>query len=282
MLYQDYGTWLRAELGSRIQKISIDAGLTCPNRDGRVGWGGCSFCNNRAFSPEYCREGETVTEQLELGKRFFARKYRDMRYLAYFQAYTGTYGDVERCISLYEEALSVEGVVGVVIGTRPDCMPDELLDYLERLNRRTFLVVEYGVESANDATLKRINRGHTYAHSVEAVNRTAARGIRVGVHVILGLPGEERTDLLRQAAEIGRLPLATLMHLTVDGVCAANLARYALAEPRLAPILLYFGVYNLVAFGGQWAAGWWLDRRPAHITPAFDRASAEAIARMHG
>ena len=210
MLYQDYGKWLRAELGSRIQKISIDAGLTCPNRDGRVGWGGCSFCNNRAFSPAYCREGATVTEQLELGKRFFARKYHDMRYLAYFQAYTSTYGDVGRCIALYEEALRVEGVVGMVIGTRPDSVPDEMLDYLERLNRRTFLMVEYGVESASDDTLKRINRGHTYADSVEAVNRTAARGIRVGAHVILGLPGETRADLLRQAAQIGRLPLTAL------------------------------------------------------------------------
>ena len=208
--FKDYGTWLREQLGAKVQKIAINAGFTCPNRDGRVGWGGCTYCNNQTFNPDYCQTTKSVTEQLEEGKRFFARKYPDMKYLAYFQAYTNTYADVEHCIALYEEALRVEDVVGIVIATRPDCVPDALLDYLTELNRRTFLIIEYGIESANDETLKRINRGHTFADSVRAIQRTAERGIRVGGHMILGLPGEDHDELMRQAKLIGQLPLTTL------------------------------------------------------------------------
>ena len=136
-----------------------------------------------------------------------------MRFLAYFQAYTNTYGDLKSIVRLYEEALATEGVVGLVIGTRPDCMPEELLNYLTELNERTFLLVEYGIESTNDSVLSRINRGHTYAQTVDAVERTAKRGIRVGGHVILGLPGEEREGIIKQAQKLSQLPLTTLkMH----------------------------------------------------------------------
>lgn len=208
--YLDYGTWLREQLGVKVQKISINAGFTCPNRDGRVGQGGCTFCNNQTFNPDYCQPTLSVTEQLERGKRFFARKYPEMKYLAYFQAYTSTYADTERCIALYEEALQVSEVVGLVIGTRPDCMPDDLLDYFATLNRRTFLIIEYGIESVNDVTLQRVNRGHTFADSERAIQHTAERGIRVGAHIILGLPGEDRAELMRQAQVVGHLPLTTL------------------------------------------------------------------------
>ena len=212
-LYNEFGQWLREQFPYKVQKISINAGFTCPNRDGTRGWGGCTYCNNQTFNPDYCRTEKSVTEQLEEGRRFFARKYPDMKYLAYFQAYTNTYGDTNRLIKLYEEALATPDVVGLVIGTRPDCMPDELLDYLTELNKRTFLLVEYGIESTNDNTLQRINRGHTFAETVEAVRRTAERGIRVGGHVILGLPGEGREELMFQASELSDLPLTTLkMH----------------------------------------------------------------------
>ncbi len=207
---KEYGTWLKEQLGVKVQKISINAGFTCPNRDGRVGYGGCTFCNNQTFNPDYCSNEKSVAQQLDEGKAFFRKKYPEMKYLAYFQAYTSTYGTLEHCKALYEEALAVEDVVGLVVGTRPDCMPDDLLDYLTELNRRTFLIVEYGVESANDETLQRINRGHTWAQSVEAIRKTAARGIRVGAHIILGLPGESRDELMRQADEIARLPITTL------------------------------------------------------------------------
>lgn len=154
-----------------------------------------------------------IKVQLEEGKRFFAHKYPEMKYLAYFQAYTNTYAGLESLKRKYEEALSVDDVVGLVIGTRPDCMPDELLQYLENLNRQTFLLVEYGIETTCDETLKRINRGHTYADTVETVQRTAARGILTGGHVILGLPGESHDDMVSQAGVLSELPLTTLkMH----------------------------------------------------------------------
>lgn len=208
--YRDFGNWLREQFPFKVQKISINAGFTCPNRDGRVGRGGCIYCNNQTFNPTYCDKQKSVTEQLEDGKRFFARKYPDMKYLAYFQAYTNTYGTNSHLKALYEEALAVEDVVGLVIGTRPDCINDDLLDYFEELNQRTFLIVEYGVETCNDATLRLINRGHDFDCAKQAIERTASRGIRVGAHIILGLPGEDENESLRQAPIISSLPLTTL------------------------------------------------------------------------
>lgn len=210
MVYREFGPWLQQQLGCKVQKISINAGFTCPNRDGTVGWGGCTFCNNQTFNPAYCQPAKTITQQLEEGKRFFGRKYPEMKYLAYFQAYTNTYASLARLREMYEEALCVPDVVGLVIGTRPDCMPPDLLRYLSELNRRTFLIVEYGVESANEQTLLRINRGHTFALSAQVIRQTAELGIRVGAHVILGFPWEDHAELMRQADEIARLPLTTL------------------------------------------------------------------------
>lgn len=208
--YNEYGSWLKNQLGFKVQKISLNAGFTCPNRDGSIGVGGCTYCNNQTFNPDYCKTDKSITQQLEEGKGFFSRKYPEMKYLAYFQAYTNTYGSVEEIMSKYEEALSVKDVVGLVIGTRPDCMPDELLDYLEDINRRAFLVVEYGIESVYDDTLVRINRGHTHEATVSAVRKTAERGIVTGGHVILGLPNESREQILDEARILSELPLTTL------------------------------------------------------------------------
>ena len=208
--YCDYGTWIRSRFPFRVQKISVDAGFTCPNRDGRISTGGCIFCNNRTFNPSYCDSRHSISQQLEEGKRFFARKYPDMKYLAYFQAYTNTYDSLARLQVLYEEALSVDDVVGLVIGTRPDCVSDELLDYLSALNQRTFLIVEYGIESANDSTLQFINRGHTFEQSREAISKTHQRGILTGGHIILGLPGEDAEESIRQASLISALDLDIL------------------------------------------------------------------------
>lgn len=212
-LYNEFPLFLKRYFPYKVQKISLNAGFTCPNRDGTKGQGGCTYCNNQTFNPEYCRTEKTIKVQLEEGKRFFAHKYPEMKYLAYFQAYTNTYAGLESLKRKYEEALSVDDVVGLVIGTRPDCMPDELLQYLENLNRQTFLLVEYGIETTCDETLKRINRGHTYADTVETVQRTAARDILTGGHVILGLPGESHDDMVSQAGVLSELPLTTLkMH----------------------------------------------------------------------
>ena len=225
MEYKEFGTWLQAELGCKAQKLSVDAGLTCPNRDGTLGRGGCTFCDNRTFNPAYCRQGGSITDQLEAGKRFFSRKYSTMKYLAYFQSYSNSYGTLSHLKELYEEALRVPDVVGLVIGTRPDCMPDALLEYLEELNRRTFLLVEYGVESANEETLVRVNRGHTFAQARECIIRTAQRGIRVGVHMILGFPWETRSELIRQAQLIASLPITTLKLHQLQVIKGTQLAR---------------------------------------------------------
>lgn len=208
--YNEYGPWLQNELGVKTQKISINAGFTCPNRDGTVGTGGCTYCNNQTFNPAYCDTEKSVTQQLEEGKAFFSRKYPEMKYLAYFQAYTNTYGSTEHLRALYEEALSVPDVIGIVIGTRPDCMPDELLAYLKALSTTHYIIIEYGVESVYDATLANINRGHTHAQTKDAILRTAAAGIPIGIHIILGLPGEDKEMLLEEAHILSQLPITTL------------------------------------------------------------------------
>ena len=232
MQYNDFGTWLRKQFPDfRVQKISIDAGFTCPNRDGRISTGGCTYCDNRTFNPSYCDRNKSIREQLKEGKGFFNRKYSDMKYLAYFQAFTNTYGSVDLLKKMYEEALQEEDIVGLVIGTRPDCISAPLLDYLEELSRQTFLIVEYGIESANNETLRRINRGHTFECSKKAVEMTAERGILTGGHIILGLPGEDREESLRQAPIISCLPLNILKIHQMQIIKGTRLAEEYLQNP---------------------------------------------------
>ena len=205
--WADYSSWMSRHFPFKVQKISLDAGFSCPNRDGTISRGGCTFCDNQTFNPSYCNPKRSVTEQLEEGKAFFARKYPEMRYLAYFQAFSNTYAPLSRLRQLYKEALAVKDVVGLVIGTRPDCVSDELLVYLHELSQRTFVVVEYGVESVYDQTLLRINRGHTFRQTCEAISKTHEAGLLCGAHVILGLPGESRDMIVRSAEVISSLPL---------------------------------------------------------------------------
>lgn len=219
--YKSYGAWMKNRFGCKVQKISIDAGFSCPNRDGKIGRGGCIYCNNATFNPDYCTNTagrvsqeerillttENIKSQLAKGKEFFSRKYPEMKYIAYFQSYTNTYDDIEALKQMYEAALSVPDVVGISIATRPDCVSDELLDYLEELSHRTFLTMEYGVESLNDETLKIINRGHTSECSINIIRNTHARGIIVCAHLILGLPGESREEILRQEEIVNSLPI---------------------------------------------------------------------------
>ena len=229
--YNDYGTWIRRQFPYRVQKISIDAGFTCPNRDGRISTGGCIYCDNRTFNPSYCQRRHSVTQQLEEGKRFFAHKYPDMKYLAYFQAFTNTYAPLAQLKALYEEALQVEDIVGIVIGTRPDYVSDELLDYLAALNQRTFVLVEYGVESANNDTLLRINRGHSFEQSCDAIKRTKQRGLLTGAHIILGLPGEDAAESLRQSSIISSLPIDILKIHQMQIIRGTRLAEAYAATP---------------------------------------------------
>jgi radical SAM protein (TIGR01212 family) len=208
--YKDFGELLAKHFPYKVQKISIDAGFTCPNRDGSKAVGGCTYCNNQSFSPGYGGKRRSVSDQLRDGIAFFSYKYPEMKYLAYFQSYTNTYDSIDKLIALYEEALTYPSVVGLIVGTRPDCMPDELLDYFAELSKRTFLIIEYGLESTLDSTLEFINRGHTYAESVEAIGKTASRGIYTGAHLILGLPHESREQILAHAGIVSQLPLTTL------------------------------------------------------------------------
>ena len=230
--YNEFGPWLKNLLGMKVQKISINAGFTCPNRDGRVGVGGCTYCNNQTFNPEYCRTEKSVSQQLEEGKRFFSRKYPEMKYMAYFQAYTNTYSGLDDLKRKYEDALGVDDVVGLVIGTRPDCVPNDLLDYLSELNRQVCVIVEYGIESVHDKTLERINRGHDYACVVDAVNRTSERGLITGGHVILGLPGESRDEILEGADVLSDLPLTTLKLHQLQLIKGTRMAEEYFADPE--------------------------------------------------
>ena len=208
--YNDFGDFLSKHFTYKVQKISINAGFTCPNRDGSKAVGGCTYCNNQSFSPGYGGKQKSVTDQLKDGISFFSHKYPSMKYLAYFQSYTNTYDSTDKLIELYEEALSYPDVVGLIIGTRPDCMPDDLLAYFAELNKRTFVMIEYGLESTLDSTLEFINRGHSYAESEEAIIKTAERGIMTGAHLILGLPNESREEILAHAEKISKLPLTTI------------------------------------------------------------------------
>lgn len=209
--YNDFPTYFKQLFnGNRVQKVSIDAGFTCPNRDGKIAKNGCAYCNNEAFKPDYCRTQESIGEQVEKGIQFFARKYQSMQFLAYFQAYTNTYASLKVLREKYDEALKHDKIIGLVIGTRPDCLSNEVLDYLEELAQQYYIMVEFGIESTNDRTLKRINRGHSYADAVRAIEETHKRGIHNCGHLILGLPGENHIDFLNQARCISQIPIENL------------------------------------------------------------------------
>ena len=208
-----------------MYKISLDGGFTCPNRDGTLGTRGCIFCSQGGSGDFASDRHLSVTEQIETGKAQSLAKYAGGGYIAYFQAYTNTYGDLDALRGLYEEALSSEDVVGLIIGTRPDCVPDALLDYLAELANGTFVLVEYGAESAHDRTLQLINRGHSWSDTADAVRRTAERGICCGLHLILGLPEESEEDMLQTIDEVSLLPVDTLKLHQLQLVKGTRLAR---------------------------------------------------------
>lgn len=211
--FNAYADFFKSEFGGRVQKLTVNAGFTCPNRDGTSGRGGCTFCDNRAFNPSYNEACKPVLQQLNEGIKFHKVRYRRVKkYLAYFQAYSNTYAPLEDLKRIYQPALNHPDVVGVVIGTRPDCVDDEKLDYFQELAKKTFLVIEYGIESVRNETLEAINRGHSYEKTVWAINETATRGIHVGGHMIIGLPGEDREHWLKSAEIVSELPLHSIKY----------------------------------------------------------------------
>ena len=223
--YNSYNEYFKRTFGSRVQKVSIDAGFTCPNRDGTVGLGGCTYCNNEAFNPSYCHPSKSVTQQINEGIEFHKVRYRRaMKYLAYFQTYSNTYAPLETLKTIYDEALSHPDVVGLVIGTRPDCMDEEKLRYFSELSKKYYVIIEYGLETNNERSLIDLNRGHTHALTDEMIRKTAACGIKTGAHLIFGLPGETRDEMLERVTLVSKLPLNTVkfhqLQIVVDTAMA--------------------------------------------------------------
>ena len=209
--FNAYANYFKNEFGGRVQKLTIDAGFTCPNRDGKLGYGGCTYCNNNAFNPSYCNPKKPVTQQIEEGIEFHKNRYRRAnKYLAYFQAYSNTYAPLNKLKQIFNEALNYSEIIGLVIGTRPDCIDEEKLEYFKELNRKYYIIIEYGVETCNNRLLNNINRGHTYEDSVKTIKLTEKTGIKTGTHFIFGLPGETREDMLNEASIISELPLHTV------------------------------------------------------------------------
>ncbi len=209
--YNSYSEYIKKLFGGRVQKVAVDAGFTCPNRDGITGTGGCTYCDNKAFNPSYCNPEESITEQIRKGIEFHARRYRRAsEFLVYFQPFSNTYGTMDVLKEKYEEALSFPGVAGLVIGTRPDCVDDEKLGYLSELARKYYIQIEYGVESVHEKTLERINRGHSFDLSRQVIIKTHSLGIHTGAHFIFGLPGETAGDMMKMAGIISELPVDTV------------------------------------------------------------------------
>lgn len=231
--YNSFVGYFKRKYGERLQKIVLDAGFTCPNRDGSVGRGGCTYCDNAAFHPSYSTSGKSIRQQLDEGIEFHKVRYRTTEhYLAYFQAYSNTYAPLERLRQLYEEALSHPQVVGIVIGTRPDCVDEAKLDYLAELAQKHVVIVEYGIESCYDVTLRRINRGHDFETARRAVEMTAERGIDVGVHFILGLPGETRQMMLDACRMINDLPVRSVKFHQLQIVKGTRMEREYAERPE--------------------------------------------------
>ena len=231
--FNTYADYFKSRFGERVQKVSVDAGFTCPNRDGTQGRGGCTYCNNDAFNPSYCQPEKSVRQQILEGITFHKVRYRRAeKYLAYFQAYSNTYAELDYLKKVYTEALDVPGVVGLVVGTRPDCVDDEKLDYFAELAKKKYLIIEYGIESCYNKTLEKINRQHSYEQSVEAIQKTAQRGIRSGAHLIFGLPGETREEMLHEAEIISRLPLDNVKFHQLQIIKGTQMAKDYALNPR--------------------------------------------------
>jgi uncharacterized protein len=208
--YNDYPSYIKKMFGGRVQKLSINAGFTCPNRDGSKSTKGCAYCNNNTFRPGYCEPDKSVTRQINEGVQRFRTKYPDARYLAYFQSFSNTYGEMELLDRVYSEALKHPAIAGLVIGTRPDCVDDSVLDLIAEKAKNTFLTIEYGIESTLDRTLDHINRQHTFIDTIVAIEKTKARSIHTGGHLIMGLPGESREEMLQHAVRVSDLQIDTL------------------------------------------------------------------------
>lgn len=220
-----YTDYLKQRFGERVQKLTVNAGFTCPNRDGTVGRGGCTFCDNRAFNPSYNSSCKPVEQQLKEGIEFHRVRYRRVKkYMAYFQTYSNTYAPLEDLKRIYQPALEYPDVIGIVIGTRPDCVNTEILDFFAELAKEKYIVLEYGIESVLDSTLQSINRGHDFKTTRFAIEETSRRGIRTGGHMIIGLPGEEKSDWMKAVEVLSELPLNSIKFHQLEIIRSTRMA----------------------------------------------------------
>jgi len=231
--YNDYSSFIKSKFNERVQKISLNTGFTCPNRDGTKGVGGCTYCNNNSFNPNYCKPSKSITQQLNEGILRFAAKYKTQQYLAYFQAYTNTYADIELVKELYTEAMNHPKVIGLVIGTRPDCINKELIDFIADIAKDFYVSLEFGVESTLNRTLEGINRCHTFEETVEAYELSKNKGIHLGAHLIIGLPGETKAEMLDHARKLSQLPINTLKIHQLQIIKYTKMAKQYKDEPSL-------------------------------------------------
>ncbi len=242
--FNDYSSYIKQKFGGRVQKISIDVGLSCPNRDGTKGIGGCIYCDNSTFTPAYCNASDSIEKQLKSGREFFSRKYPNMSYMAYFQSYTNTYAPIQQLRKSYMQAIDC-GMVAIIIGTRPDCIDEELVQMLAEINRIVPVVVEFGIESTSNNTLVEINRHHTWQDSLASIELCDKYGIETGGHLILGLPSETRETMLGHASAVSATTLKTIkLHQlqVIEGTTLAH--RYANNPNYVTP----FDMHNYVSF----------------------------------
>lgn len=231
--YNNISSFIKNEFGERVQKVSINTGFTCPNRDGKKGVGGCTYCNNHTFSPNYCKPKMSITQQLEEGINFFSKKNKIQKYLAYFQAYTNTYANINLLKELYTEAINHPKVIGLVIGTRPDCINEEIIGFLSEIAQHYFVSLEFGVESTLNRTLEVVNRCHTYEETKAAYELAKNKGLHLGAHIIIGLPGETPSEMLSHAVEISNLPIHSLKIHQLQIVKQTVLALQYQKDPKL-------------------------------------------------
>lgn len=264
----------RSRHGGRVQKVSVDAGFTCPNRDGSKGIGGCTFCNNDGFTPSYLRDQADITRQIETGLAFFTRRYPNTtHFVAYFQAYSNTYASVDQLRKVYEAALAHPKIDGLLIGTRPDCVPDEVLDYLAELSRSKIVELELGLESCDDATLVRVNRGHNFADAQDAICRAAARDLQVAAHIMFDLPGESRESMLAGADKLSALPVHSIKLHQLQIIKHTVLANQWRRDPASLPIMSPQDYFALVVdFLERLSPHIAIQRIGSEVPPAFKLA----------
>jgi radical SAM protein (TIGR01212 family) len=269
--FNSYAEYFKREFGGRVQKLAIDAGFTCPNRDGTKGRGGCSYCDNDAFNPSYCHPEKSVSTQIREGIEFHSNRYRRAsRYLAYFQPYSNTYAPVEKLKTIYSQALEFPDIIGLVIGTRPDCIDEEKLEYFRSLSRSHYIMLEYGLESCYNRTLERINRGHTFEDAVRALELSHQYQLKTGIHLIFGLPGESCDDMMMEAELISSLPVSNVKFHQLQIIKGTRMAMEYIESPGdFVQFTLGEYIEFIIDFVEKLNPGFVIERFAGEVPPRF-------------